>query len=211
MDPPLALERYAELSAEIDAGTPRDQVLAKAGITLDSWLLVQQAWLGRFGAEAVQRKFETSRRFQALYCEHRRNLAGRGVGRVPTKAPTSRPFDAPPSSEARPPASEQRAPTPPSAPAVPAPPLAAGYGGAQASAGPRLTLPQYASLCVELTMYPQTTEAIRVRYGFDQAMLDREHHEWRWRFEQDPTLYQQYGALFQRYREWLLGSARSAG
>ncbi|MEO7092854.1 MAG: hypothetical protein ABI175_06360, partial [Polyangiales bacterium] len=159
MEPPLALERYAELSAEIDSGALRDQVLHQAGVTLDAWFIVQQFWLDLMASEARARKFETSRRFQQIYVTRRRALAARGIGRVPTKAPTSAPYSfEPPSSQATRPMPAPEA----------AAPLQAGFGVNVQASGPRLTLPQYASLCVELAVAPEQTDAIRGRYGFDE-------------------------------------------
>ena len=197
MEPPLALERYAELSAELDAGTPRDHVLAQAGITLDAWFIVQQIWLDLMAAEARARRFETSRRFQQIYVTRRRALAAHGIGRVPTKAPTSAPrsFDPPSSQATRPmPAPEAAAP------------LQAGYGVNVQASGPRLTLPQYSSLCVELAVTPDQADAIRRRYGFDEASHLRENQEWQWRFDQDRVLFDRYLALFKQYRDWISGA-----
>jgi hypothetical protein len=74
------------------------------------------------------------------------------------------------------------------------------------AAGPRLTLAQYASLCVELAMYPTSVEHVRQRYGFDETSLAKENQEWQWRFDQDRTLFDRYMALFRQYRDWLLGA-----
>jgi hypothetical protein len=197
MEPPLALERYADLSAEIDSGRLRDQVLQQAGITLDAWLIVQQFWLEQMASEARARTFETSRRFQQIYVTRRRALAAKGIGRVPTKAPTSGPMSfEPPSSQATRPAPAPEA----------AAPLQAGYGINTQASGPRLTLPQYASLCVELAVAPEQTEVIRRRYGFDEPGHLRENQEWQWRFDQDRTLFERYLALFKQYRDWISGA-----
>ena len=197
MEPPLALERYAELSAEIDSGAARDHVLSQSGITLDAWFIVQQFWLDLMAAEARARKFETSRRFQQVYVTRRRALAAKGIGRVPTKAPTSAPHSfEPPSSQATRPAPAPEA----------AAPLQAGYGVNVQASGPRLTLPQYASLCVELAVAPEQTDAIRQRYGFDEPAHLRENQEWQWRFDQDRTLFDRYLALFKQYRDWISGA-----
>ena len=204
VEPPLPLERYAEISAAIDAGVPRDQAVAQAQLSVDQWLLVQQYWLARFGAEANVRNFESSKIFQRIYLAQRASLAARGVGRVPTKAPQpgigAGPTSGPVSSGQR-----------PVAPAEVAAPLQMGLGANAAAEGARLTLAQYASICVELAMYPQATAEVRRRYGFDEATLDRENQEWRWRFEQDRSLYDRYVLLFQQYRDWLLGAAAQQG
>jgi hypothetical protein len=195
-EPPFPLERYAEITAAIDAGVPRDQAIAHVGLAVDQWLLVQQYWLSRFGAEANVRVFESSKIFQRIYMQQRTALAARGVGRVPTKAPVSGPASGPTSSGER--------PMPPREVAAP---LQQGLGASGNAEGPRLTLPQYASLCVELAMYADKTEEVRQRYGFDAATLERENREWQWRFDQDRSLFDRYRQLFTQYRDWLLGAA----
>lgn len=213
MDAPLPLERYAELSAEIDARKNRDQVLAAAGITVQAWLMVQEWWMGQMAREATARVFETSRRFQQTYVLARRKLAERGTGRVPTKAPASRPDSwdmAPPSSAG--PMSQALPMSQSYAPASQVAPASIGYAGAGGiqPSGPRLTLPQYASMCVELAMYPTNHDQIRQRYGFDEAGHQRENSEWQWRFDQDKTLFERYLAMFRQYRDWIQGGAGSA-
>jgi hypothetical protein len=195
-EPPLPLERYAETTAAIDAGVARDQALARIGLSADQWLLVQQYWLWRFGAEAGVRIFESSKVFQRIYLQHRTSYAAKGLGRVPTKAPASGPTSAPVSSGERP------LPPPEASPSLPQ------VGANAAANGPRLTLPQYASLCVELTLYPQQTDVVRQRYGLDDGSLFRENAEWQWRFQQDPTLHDRYSQLFQQYRDWLVSAAQ---
>jgi hypothetical protein len=56
-------------------------------------------------------------------------------------------------------------------------------------------------------MYPQQTDEVRRRYGFDESTLARENLEWQWRFDQDKSLFDRYVQLFQQYRDWLLGAA----
>jgi hypothetical protein len=194
-EPPLPIERYAEISAAIDAGMPRDQAVAAAGLAVEQWLLIQQYWLSRFGAEASVRVFESAKIFQRIYLKQRTALAARGMGRVPTRAPVSAPTSGPVSSGER--------PLPPREVAAP---LQQGLGAHAAQEGPRLTLPQYASICVELAMYPKQTEEVRQRYGFDEAALERENREWQWRFDRDRSLFDRYLHLFKQYRDWLLGA-----
>ena len=38
-EPPLSLESYAEVSAAVDAGVPRDRAVREVGLTVDQWLL----------------------------------------------------------------------------------------------------------------------------------------------------------------------------
>lgn len=65
MDPPLPLERFAALSAELQAGAPRDEVLAREGLSLETWSEIQQAWTTRLAEEAAQGRIELSSRFSA--------------------------------------------------------------------------------------------------------------------------------------------------
>jgi hypothetical protein len=45
MGDPLSLVHYAELRAEMDAGDLRDDVLTRAGLSVDEWIAAQMEWL----------------------------------------------------------------------------------------------------------------------------------------------------------------------
>ena len=202
-EPPLPIERYAELSAAIDARRARDVVLAEAGIGVDAWLIVQHYWLSLFAVEASAGRFETAKIFQQLYVAHRGRLAAvqQAGRRTDTDAPRPAPREQWPTSAAERPGSRLETSAP----------LLAGLGvGGGGGEGPRLTLAQWASLCVEHAMWPAALGQTLQRYGFDSASHEREVREWQWRFAQDASLHARFEVLFAQYHDWLLGAAASS-
>ncbi len=200
MLPPLDLERFAQLSAEIDVGNLREQVLAEGGVSLETWSQAQQWWLSRMAAEATRKRYDLTNRYNAAFLAYRRlalqrKLKRRHLGEAPDSSPLSK--------------QRMERPAPPKEIEAP---LAAGSGQAANAPeeGPRLTLAQYASLRAEMAVYPAHLDTIRQRYGFDERSYAREDGEWQWRFEADKDLFAQYVALFRRYRDWLLGAASNS-
>ncbi|MGZ3419341.1 MAG: hypothetical protein ACXVEF_01035 [Polyangiales bacterium] len=200
----LALEQYADIAAELDAGAPRDETLAAMNITLATYLEAQQHWLSRIAAEAHRGRSKTFDLYNARFLEKRREVRARlqasdraaerarrasaiGLDQVVYSTRPSMPSQAPTEVEA---------------------PLRHGLG--VAGDGPRLTLSQYASLCAELAVQPDQDAAIRARYGFDTANLERERAGWEARFASTPTLFAEYLAYFRHYRDWLLGAQAKA-
>jgi hypothetical protein len=73
---------------------------------------------------------------------------------------------------------------------------------------PRVSLEQYASLCVELDMYPDRAALTLQRYGVSAAQkvaLD-EHH--RAMFAASPAMGERWEAACRIYRDWLISSTR---
>jgi hypothetical protein len=64
---PIALERYAELSAEIDAGVPEKEILERESITDETWAAAKAFWLKRMADEAARKRFESTTRYQAIF------------------------------------------------------------------------------------------------------------------------------------------------
>jgi hypothetical protein len=64
---PIALERYAELSAEIDAGVPEKEILERESITDETWAAAKAFWLKRMADEASRKRFESTTRYQAIF------------------------------------------------------------------------------------------------------------------------------------------------
>ncbi len=64
---PVALERFAELRAEIDAGEPLDGVIDREAISPEKWAAAQAHWLKQMADEAEAKRFETTTRYQTLY------------------------------------------------------------------------------------------------------------------------------------------------
>lgn len=202
---PLPLERYAELSAEIDVTADREAVLAREGIALHAWLGTQEHWLGRFGDEAAHRRFGLAQRHGQLYLTARvRYQKARDAGRKVEERPIDVRADRIDLSQA----------TAPAPVAVTETPLVAGLGAAQSfgvSTGPRLTLPQYAGLAAEIAVAPERQTEILARYGFDADSFGREHQSWQLVFASDQARFEDYLAHFRHYRDWFLGGSVQGG
>jgi hypothetical protein len=113
MSTPVTLERYAEIRAEMDAGTLRDEVLARTGITIDEWSDTQDAWLEKMGTDLERGRFELTNRYTQAFLERQRALRVTASPDAPAvSAPVATPTTAP-----LPPLV-----TPPSLPFTPLPP-----------------------------------------------------------------------------------------
>ncbi|HZX00760.1 MAG TPA: hypothetical protein VFF45_00805 [Bacilli bacterium] len=77
--PEFDLERYAGVVAEIEAGDPPAEVLARAGISLGAWSSIQRAWAGRVTADP-QLAAELRRRVAARRASRK---SGGGGGALP--------------------------------------------------------------------------------------------------------------------------------
>lgn len=64
--PALPLEDVAAIRAALDAGLPREQVLAEANVSLEAWEAAQARWLAKLADQAAHGRLETSRRFVEL-------------------------------------------------------------------------------------------------------------------------------------------------
>jgi hypothetical protein len=91
--PPLALDRYATLQAEIEAGNAQDAVLTQAEVPTERWLAAHAYWLKRMAEEAERKRFETTIRYQTVYSIKRKLFENRAArerekaGRPPVAAP----------------------------------------------------------------------------------------------------------------------------
>jgi hypothetical protein len=74
MEPPLDLERFATLSAELNAGTQRDELCAREGISLADWNASQEAWLARLADETAGKRFVLTNRYNNAFVARRRAL-----------------------------------------------------------------------------------------------------------------------------------------
>lgn len=70
----MLLEGYAHLRAEMEGGRPRDEVLARAGVTIDDWMATQRTWLEGMGAELDRGRFELTNRYTKAFLERQREL-----------------------------------------------------------------------------------------------------------------------------------------
>lgn len=194
----LALERFAEVSAELDTGAPRDVTLRTAGLSIEEWLAIQHHWLSSIAAETTRKRYELANRYNARFIACRRELVarrGRAGERIGERSIGSISAVS----------GALHAPAPAMMRTVEAP-LMQGMGNAAAE-GPRLTLAQFASLCAEMAVEADKADQVRARYGFDEASHAREHGMWQWRFDQDKALFTEYLNRFRHYRDWLLGAA----
>ena len=198
----LALEEYADIAAELDAGAPRDETLAAMNISLATYLEAQQHWLPRIAAEFQRGRSKTFDLYNARFVAKRRAVAQRiqAGDRAAERARRVQTLgsDQVGSSTREPPQSSAQVEAP----------LRGGLG--VAGDGARLTLTQYASLCAELAVQPEQDAAIRTRYWFDTASLERERAHWEARFAGDPALFAEYLAYFRHYRDWLMGAGAKA-
>ena len=70
----VTIERYAEIRAELEAGRLRDDVLARAGLTVDEWIAAQRGWLEQLSRELKRDRFELTNRYSRLFLDHQRAL-----------------------------------------------------------------------------------------------------------------------------------------
>ena len=100
-EPPLDLERFATLSAELHAGTNRDELCAREGITLADWNASQETWLSRLADETACKRFVLTNRYNTAFVARRRALAH--GPRFPAQKPVAAKQPAPPPVEVAPP------------------------------------------------------------------------------------------------------------
>jgi hypothetical protein len=189
----ITLERYAELSAELDTGEPRDELLARENIAEPDWLNAQQYWLSSIAAEATRNRYELAHRYSKLFLDARKSAVARKAKKRQIIAPNSSRGDQPLSGRAVPKQQEAAAP------------LMQGLGVATQE-GPRLTLAQWAAFCAELAVYASNADAIRQRYGFDDPTFAREQAQWENLFAADKSVFEEYLGRFRHYRDWFLGA-----
>ncbi|MGK3991992.1 hypothetical protein [Sorangium sp. So ce1024] len=70
----LTLDRYAEMRARMEAGELRDEVLARAGLTVDEWMAAQRDWLERMATELEHGCFELTNRYTQAFLEQQRAI-----------------------------------------------------------------------------------------------------------------------------------------
>lgn len=73
----------------------------------------------------------------------------------------------------------------------------------QAPAFPRLTLQRYASLCVELAMFPDSRAGVLERYRVPSGALEPLENHWRDRFDKHPETRAEWQQFMAQYRAWL--------
>ncbi|MFO0585957.1 MAG: hypothetical protein U0441_00385 [Polyangiaceae bacterium] len=69
---PLSLDQFAAMTAEMEAGFPRDRVLEMASVSEEQWELTQETWLLRMAKQGQQRKLALLDRYNELLAKHRK-------------------------------------------------------------------------------------------------------------------------------------------
>jgi hypothetical protein len=88
-------------------------------------------------------------------------------------------------------------------PAAPEPAPVSAPPSAPAAASPRLSLEQYARLCVELAAYPAHRAEVLRRYDIDQQQGAQTEAHWSARMNADPTLRKAWEAHCAAHQAWL--------
>ena len=110
MEPAIDIERFAALSAELDAGAQRDELCAREGISTDDWTQVQEAWLSKLADDTARKRYVLTNRYNAAFVERRRALT---YGDRPAPGRRARPARPAPPKSAPPPAEQPAAVAPP--------------------------------------------------------------------------------------------------
>ncbi|MDC3956960.1 hypothetical protein KEG38_24075 [Polyangium jinanense] len=86
----LTIERYAEIRAEMEAGKLRDEVLARAGVSMDAWTAEQRHWLQKMSAELERGRFELTNRYTQAFLDRQSALSGAEKDRIdaPAESPS---------------------------------------------------------------------------------------------------------------------------
>lgn len=99
--PILGLERFAAMSADIESGAARDEVIGREGLSIEAWTRAQESWLGKMADEASRKRFELTNRYNSAFVAQRRSEGGaRRVGkkkgaRVEPASPAAAPAPVP--------------------------------------------------------------------------------------------------------------------
>jgi hypothetical protein len=225
----LTLAQLAEITLRIERGEPRDAVLARLGISEESWLSGQAEWFALMSAQAQRQRHALFQRYLAARSAAERQLeeapqltrsdraaegARRTLGRPAALAPARVGGEVPPlppaplyamtnaPARAAPPGTAPE-PTPTRAqprPIEPAwPALAAPAGFAPAPAEPQLAVQQLAGLVAELTLFPERTAAALADVGLDRAGWETEWAAWQGRFVHAPEQRREYESLVGYY------------
>ncbi|WP_437941529.1 hypothetical protein [Sorangium sp. So ce341] len=78
----ITLEELAAVAGALEAGLPRDEVLAGAGLSVEAWEAARERWMSRLAAQAARGQLRSSQRYLELVAEQR--------GRAEAKARAAR-------------------------------------------------------------------------------------------------------------------------
>src|SRR5689334_24415558 len=68
----IRLEELAAVAGALEAGLPRNEVLADAGLSAAAWEAERERWMSRLAAQAAQGELGTSRRYLELVAAQKR-------------------------------------------------------------------------------------------------------------------------------------------
>ncbi|WP_437640124.1 hypothetical protein [Sorangium sp. So ce854] len=68
----ITLEELAAIAGAVEAGVPRDDALAGAGLSVEAWEAARERWLAKLAAQAARGQLRASQRYLELVAEHRR-------------------------------------------------------------------------------------------------------------------------------------------
>jgi hypothetical protein len=188
---PIDWDTFARVRAQMDAGLDRTVVLTEANIDAPTWMSEEEALLAALADDVERADFTTIEAFRAAYRITWTELTGLAMADA-LRAIESSSGQFPPSVSAEPasPAEIQKASGP----------------------APRLTLEQYASLCVEIAVFPRHIEAIFQRYGLvSQSQRLTLDLTWQERLRRNSTEYGEWQRLYQHYQAYWTDPARGDG
>jgi hypothetical protein len=218
----IQLQLFAELSARMQAGDKKSDVLASAKVEDADWDQSQEFWLGKMAAEAQKGRFALSQKYAALHQAAAAKLAAASqaavelqparkravspqvvvhaiplAGRPPSPQATSATDS--PSPVAVPPSIAAASPAPASVPPPPSTPPSAIVAYTA-----RLTVEQLAAMRAEVATSPEGDHpAVLQRFGLDAATWELEEAHWQRRLATAPDLFQRYLRQFQYCRSLL--------
>ncbi|WP_437580510.1 hypothetical protein [Sorangium sp. So ce887] len=67
----ITLEELAAITGALEAGLPRDEVLAGAGLSVEAWEAAREGWMSRLAARAARGQLRSSQRYLELVAEQK--------------------------------------------------------------------------------------------------------------------------------------------
>ncbi|WP_437650250.1 hypothetical protein [Sorangium sp. So ce362] len=67
----ITLEELAAITGALEAGLPRDEVLAGAGLSVEGWEAAREGWMSRLAARAARGQLRSSQRYLELVAEQK--------------------------------------------------------------------------------------------------------------------------------------------
>ncbi|CAN93278.1 hypothetical protein sce3119 [Sorangium cellulosum So ce56] len=76
----IRLEELAAVAGALEAGLPRDEVLAGAGLSAAAWEAARERWMSRLAAQAARGQLRSSRRYLELVAAQKRRAEEKARG-----------------------------------------------------------------------------------------------------------------------------------